>query len=128
VTPEEIINKCKDMEVYLTVVDGKIKPIGKITKEFLELSKQFAPFKESLKEYLTAALQVFKSKNVDSSLKIKRLQNNCKYLGKELERPAGCNCNGKVIYACAVFGKCKRVGLPMADVKAICTECDRYEA
>jgi hypothetical protein len=127
-TPEEIIKKCQAMNVYLMLVDDKIKPIGAITKEFLELSKEFAPYKEPLKKFLKDAMQLFKNQQLDNSEKIKRLQINCVNLGPEVSRPSNCNCNGKIVFACSVYGKCKRVGQPEDGVYAVCTECPEYKA
>lgn len=125
VTVEEIILKCKEMGVYLTLVNDKIKPVGPVSKPFLELSKTFVPYKEQLKEYLKKNAVNLDEYKVKTEAKIARLQINCIHLGGEAERPDNCNCAGKIIYSCAIYGKCKRAGNDK-DI-AVCTECTSYQ-
>lgn len=113
------------MGVYLTIVDNKIKPVGPVTKEFLELSKKFVPYKEELKKYLRNNSLTLEEYKVKTEAKLSRLQINCIHLGPEATRPDNCNCSGKIIYNCAVYGKCKRAGNDK-DI-AVCTECTSYQ-
>ena len=138
-TPEEIIAKCAEFGIKLKVVNNKLSPIGNLSLDFVKFSHTIIPYKQQLIDYLRANAPEEEIKitasdespkpivvQTTSDARVQRLRIPCVHLGPTLEKPAGCNCAGKIMHECKVYGKCRRAGNP-GDGVAACAHCDRCE-
>lgn len=139
-TVEEILKKCEEFKIKLKVVNGKLSPVGNLSVQFVTFSHTLVPFKQQIIDYIKAnrpedvmeinpeaAKKPIMVQNTPDA-RIQRLRIPCINLGPSIEKAAGCNCAGKVIHECKVYGKCRRAGSPTEDVPAVCTACESYVA
>ena len=139
-TPEEIIAECEKFGVKFKVVNNRLSPVGNLSLDFVKFSHTLIPYKQQLIDYIKTnfpedvktaeAKERPKPVMVQNTpdARIQRLRIPCINLGPSIEKAAGCNCAGKVIHECKVYGKCRRAGSPTEDVPAVCTACESYVA
>ena len=123
--PERIIESAKTLGILLYQEGGNLKYFGNIPPNWVEISKEWLPFKSEVIAYLENppwAHRVALAK-AQTALAKSRAGFSCQYLGKLIDPKPACGCGP--LHECAKFGQCVTNGNTAKYRK--CTNCPEYK-